>query len=268
MIESIMLAWLWVAGVMILAWCIGLWIHNPSVIDVFWPMTILLASLILAGGMASGLISQLLQLLLLLWSLRLAGYLLFKRVLPHHLDKRYTYISSSWDGSKKIGFFLHFQLQGVLAVVIALPFLFIDHHLSFNFFNGIGLLLVLIGIIFESVADVQLIGAKEQGLTLCQKGLWQYSRHPNYFFEWIIWLGFAMAGWSASLQMTLRDERILDFAWLSLCSPVLLLAIMLKVTIPLTEKLSIQAKGSIYRQYQQSTSMFVLLPPKKRLPKT
>ncbi|WP_298772275.1 DUF1295 domain-containing protein [uncultured Shewanella sp.] len=263
MIESIMLAWLWVAGMMILAWFIGFWTHNPSVIDVFWPMTILLASLILAGGIATGLVSQLLQLLLLIWSLRLGGYLLFKRVLPHHLDKRYTYISARWEGSKKIGFFINFQLQGVMAVVIAMPFLFIDHHLSFNVLNAIALILVAIGIITESVADFQLIGAKDQGLTLCNTGLWQYSRHPNYFFEWMIWLGFALAGWSASLQTGLRDERLLDFAWLSVCSPALLLFIMFKITIPLTEKLSIQAKGSVYRQYQQSTSMFVPLPSKK-----
>ncbi|MCL1124470.1 DUF1295 domain-containing protein [Shewanella surugensis] len=263
MVESIVLSWLLVAGLMFLAWCIGLLSRNPSVIDVFWPIAILFASLMLSGGIATGVVSRLLQLLLLIWAVRLAGYLLFKRVLHRHVDKRYIYLSDAWSGSNQFGFFINFQLQGVLAVVIAMPFLFIDHHLSLNVLNGLAIIIIIIGIMAESVADTQLINAKDQAITVCNTGLWQYSRHPNYFFECLIWLGFGLAGWSASLPSSLRDESILHFSWLSLLSPVLLLFIILKITIPLTEKLSIQAKGAAYRQYQQHTSMFIPLPPKK-----
>lgn len=264
MIESIALAWLLVVILMCLVWCIGLLSRNPSVIDVFWPLAILVASVMLSGGIATGVVSRLLQLFLLIWAVRLAGYLLFKRVLPHHVDKRYIYLSDAWSGSKQVGFFINFQLQGVLSVVIAMPFLFIDHHLSLNILNGLALILVIIGIMGESIADAQLIKAKAQDITVCNTGLWQYSRHPNYFFECLIWLGFGLAGWSANLQSSLRDESILHSSWLSLLSPALLLFIMLKITIPLTEKLSIQAKGGEYRQYQQHTSMFIPLPTKRK----
>jgi steroid 5-alpha reductase family enzyme len=101
----------------------------------------------------------------------------------------------------------------------------------------------------EALADRQLEGFKSRpssrGRT-CREGLWRYSRHPNYFFEWLIWVAYALfalaSPWGAA----------------SLTSPALMLYLLFKVTgIPATEAQAIRSKGDDYRRYQASTSVFV-----------
>jgi len=80
---------------------------------------------------------------------------------------------------------------------------------------------------------------------VCQKGWWQFSRHPNFFFDWLQWLGFAICaaqpGWSL----------------LALLSPAVLLFIFLKITIPLTEKQALITRPETYKAYMEKTSVFV-----------
>jgi steroid 5-alpha reductase family enzyme len=106
----------------------------------------------------------------------------------------------------------------------------------------------LIGIIGESVADRQLKRFKDdpanKGRT-CQAGLWSLSRHPNYFFEWIIWVGYGIAALGS------------PFGWLGLCSPVVMLYVLVFVTgIPLTEEQALRSRSD-YREYQRTTSPFI-----------
>ena len=107
----------------------------------------------------------------------------------------------------------------------------------------------------EAAADAQLNKFKSdpsnKGRT-CQVGLWRYSRHPNYFFEWLIWVAFALFALASP-----------GGCW-GLLSPALILYFVLRVTgIPATEAQAIRTRGEEYRRYQQTTSAFVPWFPKK-----
>jgi len=81
---------------------------------------------------------------------------------------------------------------------------------------------------------------------VCDTGLWHYSRHPNYFFEFLVWVGFAIA----SLDT--------PHGWITLLCPVLMYYFLTKITgIPLTEEYALKSKGDAYREYQRTTSAFI-----------
>ena len=141
-----------------------------------------------------------------------------------------------------------FWLQGLLVVGLATPFLLGTQNATTHWAatEVIALAVLLLALIGEAVADAQLAAAKRRGLVLCQQGLWRYSRHPNYFFEWLVWVAFALLAHSA------------PWGWLGWVSPLLMLHFLLNVTgIPLTEELAVRRKGDAYREYQRTTSAFV-----------
>jgi steroid 5-alpha reductase family enzyme len=179
--------------------------------------------------------------------LRLGGYLWFTRILPNHVDKRYVDLSEGWQMKKSIGFLWNFLLQGFLAWVLAMPFLFINNAPQLKSLFIVAIILILVGIVFETIADQQLQNFKRNHKgQVCNVGLWHYSRHPNYFFEWLVWLGFALM--AISMQ---------PFGLIGLVSPALLLFIMLVLTAPITEKGSLQSRGDAFKRYQQTTAYFV-----------
>jgi len=195
------------------------------------------------------------------WSLRL-GLHLWVRVRSHHPveDVRYARLREEWGPQtdrKMAGFF---QVQGVLQVVLSLPWLLtiLDDHSTQEFqltwLHWLGVALWVIGLLGESIADRQLAAFRADPANkgkVCQLGLWNYSRHPNYFFEWLVWVGYAVFALSA------------PWGWLSLLAPALMWHFLVNVTgIPMTEELSVKSKGDAYRDYQRSTSAFVPWPKK------
>ena len=138
-----------------------------------------------------------------------------------------------------------------LALLLSAPFLLIAYNPApaFHPLELAGFLLALVGVGGETVADRQL-EAHRQGSagsgTTCRQGLWQYSRHPNYFFEWVIWLGIAGLGLTA------------PGGWIGLLAPAMILFFILKITgIPPTEAQALKSRGDAYREYQRRTSAFV-----------
>jgi steroid 5-alpha reductase family enzyme len=184
------------------------------------------------------------------WSLRLGTYIL-RRVLRHHPqeDVRYETLRQRWPGTGM--FLLFFELQAVVAVIFSLPFLFA----AFNATPGLqaieiaGLTLAFISLCGEALADRQMKAFKADPANrgkVCEVGLWRYSRHPNYFFEALIWWGFFLFALGS------------PYGWLTLACPLLMLYFLLKVTgIPLTEEYSVKSKGDAYREYQRTTSAFI-----------
>ncbi|MEN9576103.1 MAG: hypothetical protein RL514_3958 [Verrucomicrobiota bacterium] len=192
--------------------------------------------------------------MVVIWSFRL-GFHLFLRVRHHHPveDVRYAKFRVEWSEAKMFWFF---QLQGVLQVVLSLPFLVVNLDVwgaSLGFGLGItgcfGLALWATGLLGESLADRQLASFRADPANkgkVCQAGLWNYSRHPNYFFEWLVWMGYAVFALGS------------PWGWLGLIAPALMLHFLLNVTgIPMTEELSLKSKGDAYRAYQRTTSAFV-----------
>lgn len=249
-----MIATLGATSLIMIAFVILIWIwylrsNNPGVIDVCWSLGIFIcaSAFLLIDHPASIFLlrSKIAWCLLLLWAARLSGFLWFTRISKNHRDPRYEAISNHWKISRSLGFLLNYILQGFLMMMIALPFLSIAKQSAVNLLitDYLAMILVCIGLVGESIADWQLYQFKRsvQGI-VCEVGLWNYSRHPNYFFEWVIWLGFSLFGISS------------HYGFMALISPIVLLVIFVFVTGPITERQSLKSKGELFLAYQKSTS--------------
>jgi steroid 5-alpha reductase family enzyme len=118
-----------------------------------------------------------------------------------------------------------------------------------------GAVLWVFAFLGEVLADAQLARFKANPVNrgkVCDLGLWRFSRHPNYFFEWLIWVSYALFALAS------------PHGYLGLISPALILFFLLKVTgIPATEAQALRSKGEAYRRYQQTTSVFIPWIPKR-----
>jgi steroid 5-alpha reductase family enzyme len=146
---------------------------------------------------------------------------------------------------------LFFELQAALIVLLSTPFLIacLNTRPGVSALEWAGISVSVLATVAEAMADRQLkqfrSRPENQG-GICATGLWNYSRHPNYFFEWLVWVGFSLFTW---------DSPGGGFA---VICPALMLFFLLRVTgIPLTEELSLKSKGEAYREYQRTTSAFV-----------
>jgi steroid 5-alpha reductase family enzyme len=256
---------LWLAALlfavvlMALIWRLAVRIGNAGIVDIAWaagftPVVILYA---VAG---SGAVARraLIALMVSTWSLRLGAYL-YLRVRSHHPreDRRYARLRSDWGAQVHRKMFGFFQLQAALLAVLSAPWLLIclNRQAGLQPLEWAACLLWLAAIAGEALADRQLQRFKADPASrgaVCQRGLWHYSRHPNYFFEWLVWMAYFV--------MALASP----WGWLTLYCPALMLYFLLRVTgIPLTEQLSLQTKGSAYADYQRRTSAFVPWWPKR-----
>jgi steroid 5-alpha reductase family enzyme len=191
-----------------------------------------------------------------LHGLRLGLHLWHRVATESHEDGRYLAIRTAWKTRLNAKFFFFFQGQALLDVLLGLPFLLV----AWNPRPGLHLLewaaaaLWLVAWIGESAADHQLRRFKarpgSQGLT-CREGLWRYSRHPNYFFEWLVWVAYLLLAWPAPL------------GWTAVLGPGLMLYFLLRVTgIPYTEAQSLRSRPEDYARYQRETSPFIPWFPK------
>ena len=193
------------------------------------------------------------------WSVRLGTHLA-RRVAAYHPceDKRYRQLRVDWSGRFAVRMFGFFQIQALSVVVLATPlFLAMRHEApAFHALEVAGVALAIIALTGEALADAQLRAFKrdpsERG-GVCARGLWAWSRHPNYFFEWLVWLAFALIALPAA------------WGWVGLVAPAIMLALLLRFTgIPLLEQQALASKGEAYRRYQETTSAFFPRPPGRR----
>ncbi|MDF1678806.1 MAG: DUF1295 domain-containing protein [Legionellaceae bacterium] len=231
-------------GVMLAAWGMYLHTRNPGIVDVFWGINIFLISSFYLSFSDRSTAVTIAQCLLFAWAVRLSAFLWVTRIKKKHVDKRYKRLSQNWR-NEKLGFLYNFLLQAFLAWLVSIAFYFIAHTNTITMYQYLGYLMVIIGITFESAADKTLYTFKPTYKhEVCAKGLWQYSRHPNYFFECLIWLGFSSMGFSGI-------QSVFSFT-----SVLVLFCIMWFVTIPLTEKESVKHRGDLYKTYQKKVSCF------------
>jgi steroid 5-alpha reductase family enzyme len=232
-------------------WMISVKVNNYGFLDVAWSYSILVLAPCFAFA-SPGLSARkwVLTIIAGAWSLRLGTYVL-RRVLKHHPheDPRYEKLRLHWHGAGK--FLMFFELQAVVATLFALPFLFIDFDQSASIspLTWVGAAIAFLSVIGEAVADWQMQqfkAAPDQKGRVCERGLWRYSRHPNYFFESMVWCGFFLAALPS------------PYGWITVICPAMMLYFLFQVTgIPLTEEYSIRSKGDAYRAYQRTTSAFV-----------
>lgn len=187
---------------------------------------------------------------MLFWSGRLTWHLLRDRILPGKEDPRYAALAAHWGRRARFGFLFVFLAQIPLAALFLLPFsLAVDHaEPAWRWLDSLALLTAVVALAGEGLADRQLARFRADSGNagqVCRAGLWRYSRHPNYFFEWLHWfayVGFALGG---------------PLGWLSLIGPVMMFLFLRFITgIPFAERSSIRSRGEAYRDYQRTTNAF------------
>lgn len=241
------------SGLMMVAWGAAMRLKFLSLVDAVWALGIgvCAAALALAAGARVDR-AVFAAVLALCWSLRLGGYLAIR--LARHFpveDPRYLALRAAWGRGFLWKTFLFFQAQALTQTLFIFPFLgLVLDPAPFPRWNEIfGALLALGGLLGESIADSQLARFKADPLNrgrVCNVGLWRWSRHPNYFFEWLVWCGFAVCAVQAPLGL------------LAVASPVVMLFLLLFVTgVRPSEEQSLKNRGDLYREYQRTTSAFV-----------
>jgi steroid 5-alpha reductase family enzyme len=240
----------------------GLWVwhrrlQNAGVVDVGWAASV--------GGLAvfyaivgDGALERRIAIAAMMgtWGARLAWYLLFDRVLGRPEDGRYADLRARGSFAAALHFFPFFQAQAILAVLFSFPawIATMNPTPALQPIELVAIGLWMVALVGETVADRQLERFKAQpgnrGKT-CRVGLWRYSRHPNYFFEWLVWVAYALFAMGSA------------WGWLAVACPLAMLYLLFRVTgIPATEAQAIRTRGNDYRQYQATTSAFVPWPPK------
>ncbi len=190
------------------------------------------------------------------WSFRLAYHLAVRLAGHDDEDGRYQAMREAFGEKAGPYFFLFFMGQALIAWLFALPAWVVsnDPDGTLTIWVGLGVAVWLLSLVGESIADRQLAAFRsnpDNAGQVCKTGLWRYSRHPNYFFEWLHWFSYPLIALGAPGQ------------WLTWLGPVLMLLFLYRITgIPYTEKQSLKSRGDAYRAYQQSTSAFIPWPPR------
>ena len=249
----VLIAFLAVFIVMLVLWLIQLKSGNAGIVDIAWSYNFgIIAIVYYLYGSGFEPRKMLIAAMVVVWSLRLGMYL-FMRVMGHYKeeDSRYKQLREEWKKNLDLKFFLFFQFQAVLNVILSIPFLLMvmNDRPGITVLEWAGLCIWIIAVTGEGIADYQLKLFKKNPANkgkVCDRGLWYYSRHPNYFFEWMIWIAYFVAALSS------------PYGWISIICPLLMSWFLFKVTgIPMTEEQAVRSKGQAYIDYQNSTSVFV-----------
>lgn len=238
---------------MVVVWYIAKRLNNAGYVDAAWSygFTFVIAVFALAGS-GDATRKLVLAAMVAVWSLRLGTHILL-RLLKHHPteDPRYAELREMFPKRPWFMFFGFFQLQAILIGILSIPFAISASNSApaLNPWEIAGVILFVAAFLGEIVADAQLAAFKRNSANagkVCDAGLWRYSRHPNYFFEWLIWVAFFL--------YTLGSPH----GWVGIISPLLMLLFLTKVTgIPPAEAQSLKSRGDVYRDYQRRTSAFV-----------
>ncbi|SDE20354.1 Steroid 5-alpha reductase family enzyme [Mucilaginibacter pineti] len=249
-------------GIMVLVWFWAHKIKNAGVVDIFWSYNFPVIAIILfllAPGYHDR--KLLICAMVIIAGLRLGTHLA-TRILKH-LDEeegRYQQLRKEWAPNSEKKFFFFFQFQGISNVLLAIPFFISTLNTSTKIspLEYAGAILWFISVAGEAIADWQLATFKKDAANkgkVCDTGLWNYSRHPNYFFEWLMWFSYFVFALAS------------PYGILAIISPAIILYLLLKVTgIPATEEQSLRSKGEAYKRYQKSTSVFVPWFKKNKFP--
>lgn len=248
--------------VMAMCWLWATYNHRAGIVDVAWSFCIALNIVITAlfVDVAPLNVRLFIGILSSIWFLRLSFHLFRRYLAEHEEDRRYANMRSAMGKYQHVGFFTFFMFQAGLAILFSIPMWSLLHvpssvwGIETKDYLIIAGMIMVIAFIGEVIADQQLYRFKQKmnhhGKTMDQ-GLWKYSRHPNYFFEWIHWFAYPILGLAAGLYSL----------WIY---PVLMWLFLYYITgIPFSEQQALKNRGQNYLDYQKRTSMFIPWKPKQ-----
>ena len=244
------------------AWVVQQRTGNSGWVDTIWTFSLGLvgagSALWPVAGAAPNARQWLVAGLVAIWSLRLGMHIAI-RTAGITDDPRYAAFAREWgvDSPRRMFIFLQNQGLGSIPLVFAIFVAARFPQDALRLQDYLGALILLAGIAGEARADAQLKSFRENPANqsrVCDVGLWRWSRHPNYFFEWFGWLAYPVIALSTAYV----------WGWASLLAPLFMYWILVHVTgIPPLEQQMLRSRGARYRDYQARTSMFFLSPPQK-----
>jgi steroid 5-alpha reductase family enzyme len=253
---------------MALAWIVQQRTGNSGWVDAIWTFAVGLvgagSALWPIGSAAPNARQWLVAALVAIWSLRLGVHIAL-RTAGISDDPRYAAFAREWglDAPRKMFIFLQNQGLGSIPLVFAIFAAARFPHDVLRLQDYLGALILFVGIAGEAVADAQLKNFRADPANkgrVCDAGLWRWSRHPNYFFEWFGWLAYPVIACSPNYPL------LYPWGWATLLAPLFMYWILVHVTgIPPLEAQMLRSRGERYRDYQARTSMFFPLPPQRGL---
>ena len=245
---------------MAIAWAVQQRTGNSGWVDTIWTFSVGLVgaggALWPVAGAAPNSRQWLVAALVAIWSLRLGVHIAL-RTAGITDDPRYAAFAQEWgvDSPRKMFIFLQNQGFGSIPLVFAIFVAARFPHETLRLQDYLGVLILLVGILGEALADAQLKGFRTNPVNkgrICDAGLWRWSRHPNYFFEWFGWLAYPV----------IAISTVYPWGWATLLAPAFMYWILVHVTgIPPLEEQMLRSRGERYRDYQARTSAFFPLPP-------
>ena len=235
-------------GWMTLAWLTAKRWDNAAIGDVAWALGFaLLAAVDFVLG-EGGERKFLLCAMMAIWSLRLGGFLAVRLAKTCTEGGRYALLRERHPKHAWLLFFGWFQLQAVQVTVLAVPLALVatDSRDGLTAWHWAGAALWLVGMLGQALADYELFRFRARGENgVCRLGSWRWSRHPNYFFGWLVWVAFAV------FALGSQD------GWIALSAPVLVLVSLLGASgIRAVEAHATRTRDG-YGEYQRTTSAFV-----------
>ena len=264
MLLLLLLATAVMAVVMTAGWILQARVGNGGWADVFWTfgtgaMAVAVALSTLDGWPAEAFRQALVAVLAAVWSLRLGGYITL-RVAHGDEDARYAELRKSAGPKFPQAMFGLMIVQAPASALLCLSVFLAAHAPGAGpgARDAIAAAILVAAILGEGVADAQLARFKRQPKSrgkINDIGLWGWSRHPNYFFEWFGWLAYPVLASGFGLSS--------PWFWLSFAAPAFMYLLLTRVSgVPPLERSMLASRGNAYRAYQARTSMFFPLPPR------
>ncbi len=263
-VALIIAASLALAVAMAIAWLVQWRTHNAGWADVVWTF-----SLGVAGGVyalfpvdagAPTARQYLVAAVAAVWSLRL-GLHIAGRTRRGAEDARYAHFRSEWGATFQQTLFWFLQIQAAAAALLALSMLLAARNPApLSSLDAVACSVALIAIAGEAIADRQLRQFRADPAhrdDVCNVGIWGWSRHPNYFFEWL--------GWVAYPLFAIDPSGEYNWGWLAISAPLFMYGLLVHLSgIPPLEQHMLRSRGATFQKYQAHVSAFFPIPPRWR----
>jgi steroid 5-alpha reductase family enzyme len=245
------------AGAMALAWRVAVTSGRSGWADTFWSLTVGVAGIVAAVWPLGDLTVRnwLVALLVAFWSGRL-GLHIARRTLKGSDDPRYAELKRGWGDNYQPQLLIFLEIQAAVALVLAVAVMAAaSSPAPLGLGDVLGLLIAIAAIIGESIADAQLSRFARNPSNsgkVCETGLWAWSRHPNYFFEFLYWVALVPIGIGHG------------WGWVTLAAPIMMFVLLRYVSgVPPLEQHMLRSRGPTFTAYQQRVPAFFPRPPRR-----